>query len=280
MVSGKRSSVFGAWHEGSRSPAQEGGWQSLSRRSAPARALIVDDHPLFRRGARDLMEASGSFQVVGEAGSGSEGLDLALELGPDLVVLDLRLPDLDGPAALIRMREAGVQARVAIVTVSDDPEDLTTALRAGADGYLLKSTAPDCLLAQLRRIAAGHTVLGDGLGESLAQAIRTDRRCEALDRVGLTDREREILEQIALGLSNKEIARQLGIADSTVKVHVKHLLKKLSLNSRVEAALWCIQQGRHRDSAAARSGTGVPQRAKPVEPPRVPMAEHQDRRQG
>ncbi|AHE99612.1 transcriptional regulator [Thioalkalivibrio paradoxus ARh 1] len=227
--------------------------------------MVVDDHPLFRRGARDLMETSGAFRIVGEAGSGSEGLDLALDLGPDLVLLDLRLPDMEGPAALRRMREAGVQARVAIVTVSDAPDDLAAALRAGADGYLLKSTAPDCLLAQLRRIAAGHTVLGDGLGESLAQAIRKDRRCEALDRAGLTDREKEILDQIALGLSNKEIARQLGIADSTVKVHVKHLLKKLNLHSRVEAALWCIQHGRHRDPAAARSGGGVPQRARTAE---------------
>jgi two-component system nitrate/nitrite response regulator NarL len=214
----------------------------------PARAVVVDDHPLFRRAARDLMERGGGFRVVGEAGSGREGLELASSLQPDLVLLDVRLGDMDGIDALRRLRETGVESRVAVITASRDPADLRAALRAGADGYLLKSTEPYALLAQLRRVAAGQMVLADGLAESLARSIRDDRACEALERAGLTARERQILECIATGHSNLKIAAELQISDATVKVHVKHLLKKLGLHSRVEAALWCLDQRRRGSS--------------------------------
>jgi len=211
----------------------------------PARAVVVDDHPLFRRAARDLMERGGGFHVVGEAGSGRAGLELASSLRPDLVLLDVRLGDMDGIDALRRLRETGVESRVAVITASRDPADLQAALRAGADGYLLKSAEPHALLAQLRRVAAGQMVLADGLAESLARSIRDDRgRREAMELTGLTARERQILECIAAGHSNLKIAAELEISDATVKVHVKHVLKKLGLHSRVEAALWCLDQRR------------------------------------
>ena len=207
--------------------------------------MVVDNHPLFRRAARDLMECDGGFRVVGEAGSGREGLELAFSLQPDLVLLDVRLGDMDGIDALRRLRETGVETRVAVITASRDPADLQAALRAGADGYLLKSAEPHALLAQLRRVAAGQMVLADGLAESLARSIRDDRgRREAMELTGLTARERQILECIAAGHSNLKIAAELEISDATVKVHVKHVLKKLGLHSRVEAALWCLDQRR------------------------------------
>jgi len=213
-----------------------------------AKTVVVDDHPLFRRAARDLMERGGGFRVVGEAGSGREGLKLAFALQPDLVLLDVRLGDMDGIDALRRLREAGAGFRVAVITASRDPADLQGALRAGADGYLLKSAEPQALLAQLRRVVAGQLVLAEGLGESLARSIRDDCRCGAVDLIGLTTRERQILECIAAGHSNLKIADELQITDATVKVHVKHLLKKLGLHSRVEAALWCLDQRRRRSS--------------------------------
>lgn len=220
-------------------------WYRLDAAGAPqpvVRTVLVDDHPLFRQGVRDLTEASGAFRVVGEAGSGREGISLAQSLRPDLVLLDLRLGDMDGTHVLYRLREAQVDARIAMITASRDPKDMQSALRAGADAYLLKDSEPAALLEQLRKVVAGHLVLGEGLGESLARSLRPDHPCQALERAGLTLREREIVQCLADGCSNLEIASRLDIAESTVKVHVKHLLHKLGLHSRVEAALWCLKQ--------------------------------------
>jgi two-component system, NarL family, nitrate/nitrite response regulator NarL len=220
---------------------QRDGWGAAG---SPVRTVVVDDHPLFRRGARELLERSGIFHVVAEAGSGREGLELAFSLQPDLLLLDVRLGDMDGHEALRRLRAAGSAVRVAIITASRDPEDLQSALRAGADAYLLKSAEPHALLAQLRRVVDGQLVLAEGLGESLARSIRDDRGSEALARAGLTEREHRILECISAGYGNQRIAEVLDIPEATVKVHVKRLLKKLGLHSRVEAALWCLNQAR------------------------------------
>ncbi|AGA31983.1 Nitrate/nitrite response regulator protein [Thioalkalivibrio nitratireducens DSM 14787] len=202
--------------------------------------LVIDDHPLFRRGARHLMDIDGGFEVVGEASSGREGLDLALSLRPDLVLLDLNMSDMDGTETLGALREAGIDARVVMLTVSDEEEDLVAALRAGADGYLLKHTEPEDLLRQLRQVLSGRLILTDELTERLAEAMR--RQPAPGERVVLTRREQEVLDQIAAGLSNKQIARELGLSEGTVKVHVKHLLKKLGMHSRLEAALWVVEQ--------------------------------------
>lgn len=241
------------------------------------RAVVVDDHPLFRRGLRDAMERGGGFSVVGEAGSGREALVLIRSLQPDLVLLDMRLGDMDAADALSRLHADRAETRVAVVTASRDPVDMQSALRAGADGYLLKTVEPQVLLAQLRRVLAGELVLADGLGESLARAIRDDRQCGALDRAGLTDRERQILECIADGYGNQRIAVELGIAESTVKVHVKHLLRKLGVRSRVEAALWCLNQARRAGRSGPSTGSRGFRRVQMVEAAQCRMPEDEER---
>jgi two-component system, NarL family, nitrate/nitrite response regulator NarL len=218
----------------------------LRENPAVTRALVVDPHPLFRWAIRDLIESTGAFRVIAQTSSGRDAVESALALNPDLVLLDLRLRDMDGIQALRYLREARVDTRVAFITASRDSTDLQSALRAGADGYLTKDTEPASLLQQLHRVVEGRLVLGDRLGESLAMSIRADHTPEALERAGLTAREREILQRLADGCSNARIAILLQIAESTVKVHVKHLLHKLGLHSRVEAAMWCLNGGRRR----------------------------------
>jgi len=208
----------------------------------PVRLVVIDDHPLFRRGVRQLVDIEGGFEVVGEASSGPEGIELALQLQPDLVLLDLNMEGMDGNKTLQELRAAGCTARVAMLTVSDQEEDLVAALRAGADGYLLKDTEPEDLLRQLRQIVDGRLVLTEGLTEHLARAMRRRDEPVPAEQPRLTPREREVLDLIASGLNNKLIARELDLSEGTVKVHVKHLLKKLGLRSRLEAALWAVEQ--------------------------------------
>jgi two-component system, NarL family, nitrate/nitrite response regulator NarL len=209
---------------------------------SPVRVLVIDDHPLFRRGARQLMDLDGGFQVVGEASSGREGLELAVQLQPDLVLLDLNMQDMDGIETLRALRAANVKARVAMLTVSDQETDLVAALRSGADGYLLKHTEPEELLRQLRQIHTGRLVLTDELTDRLVHAMRREDEPQPGEQAGLTPREQQVLEQLAEGLSNKQIARNLDLSEGTVKVHVKHVLKKLGMRSRLEAALWAVEQ--------------------------------------
>ena len=189
-----------------------------------------------------MVDIEGGFEVVGEASSGPEGIELALQLQPDLVLLDLNMEGMDGNKTLQELRAAGCTARVAMLTVSDQEEDLVAALRAGADGYLLKDTEPEDLLRQLRQIVDGRLVLTEGLTEHLARAMRRRDEPVPAEQPRLTPREREVLDLIASGLNNKLIARELNLSEGTVKVHVKHLLKKLGLRSRLEAALWAVEQ--------------------------------------
>jgi two-component system, NarL family, nitrate/nitrite response regulator NarL len=206
------------------------------------KVVVIDDHPLFRRGVRQLMAIEGGFAVVGEASSGPEGISLAMELQPDLVILDLNMEGMDGVQTLRHLREAGCTARIAMLTVSDQDQDLIAALRAGADGYLLKDTEPEDLLRQLQQIMQGRLVLTDRLGEHLARAMRAPESSALRGQPSFTPREQEVLGLLADGLSNKLIARELELSEGTVKVHVKHILKKLGLHSRLEAALWAVEQ--------------------------------------
>ena len=212
---------------------------------APIRILLVDDHPLMRRGMRDLLAMEDDLQPVGEAGTGEEALRLVDELDPDLILLDLNMPGMDGLETLQRLREAKVDARIILFTVSDDQSHVLEALRQGADGYLLKDMDPEQLVEQVRAAANGKLALTPELTLILAQAIR-ERPSNASQNANasLTKREKDVLRLIAKGLSNKMIARKLGITEGTVKVHVKNLLHKLGLRSRVEAAVWAMEHMR------------------------------------
>ncbi|MCK2087119.1 two-component system response regulator NarL [Thauera aromatica] len=206
--------------------------------------LIVDDHPLFRKGLAQLLRTIDGFRLVGEAASGEEGLAMARALQPDLVLLDLNMRDMSGLDVLRSLRGTRIGARVVMVTVSDQGEDVVAALRGGADAYLLKDMEPEEMLGALAEVAAGRVVIPPQLNHLLAAALRSEARPQSVAAAGLTEQEVRILERIAAGLSNKHIGRELDIAEGTVKVHVKHILRKLDLRSRVEAAVWAVEHMR------------------------------------
>ncbi len=208
----------------------------------PATILLVDDHPLLRKGLTQLIEFEDELEVIGEASDGHSALELAKEHEPDLIVLDLNMQGMDGLEILRAMRNAEITSRIIMLTVSDSDEDVVCAITYGADGYLLKDMDPEQILEKLKEAALGKMVISEKLTHVLAGAIRggNDKKSNLLAK--LTSREHEILKLIAKGMSNKLIARELDISDGTVKVHVKHVLKKLGLNSRVEAAVWMVNQ--------------------------------------
>jgi len=205
--------------------------------------LVIDDHPLFRKGVADLIAMDPGLRLVGEAPDGESGVSLAQALSPDLVLLDLNMKGMDGLQTLKVLKSGDLDARVIMLTVSDSEDDVVGALRAGADGYLLKDMEPEEILAQLEEARQGRVVISDRLTELLARALREETRPRSVAESGLTERESEILKLLARGYSNKVIARELDIAEGTIKVHVKHILKKLKLRSRVEAAVWAVEQG-------------------------------------
>lgn len=201
------------------------------------KVIIIDDHPLMRRGIRQLLELQSAFDVVGDACSGTEGIDLALQTSPDLVILDLNMKGLSGLDTLKALRAEGVDARIVILTVSDAKNDIFTLVDAGADGYLLKDSEPDTLLLQLQRIAQGEVILSDSIKDLLLEKRPAEDPMKLL-----TDREMDVLRLIATGLSNKQIAAQLFISEETVKVHIRNLLRKLNVHSRVAATVLYFQQ--------------------------------------
>lgn len=204
--------------------------------------LLVDDHPLLRKGVSQLLDLEDDIEVIGEAANGQDALIKALEHDPDLILLDLSMKGMDGIETLLALRDADVASRIVVFTVSDDRTDVISALKSGADGYLLKDTEPEELVDNIRRACSGKMVLSEELTEILASSFREEKKTQGPNLGTLTRRELQILKYIAEGLSNKLIGRKLDIAESTVKVHVKHLLKKLGLRSRVEAAVWMVEQ--------------------------------------
>lgn len=209
---------------------------------SPQTLLVIDDHPMFRKAVLQLVHMTGDFLVVGEASSGAAGLELAQELKPDMILLDLNMKGMNGIEVLKVIKSWDLDTRVVMLTVSDETSDLVAALRAGADGYLLKEMEPEDLLGKLKDAASGQVTLTERLTRLLAHSLREDAHPRPPDQAGLTEQESRILGLIAQGKSNKLIARELGIADGTVKVHVKHLLRKLNLRSRVEAAVWAVEK--------------------------------------
>ncbi|STO92729.1 DNA-binding response regulator in two-component regulatory system with NarQ or NarX [Haemophilus pittmaniae] len=196
------------------------------------RVLIIDDHPLMRRGIKQLVELDDCFEVVADVGNGAEGITVALQTQPDLIILDLNMKGLSGLDTLKGLRAEEVDARILILTVSDAKNDIYTLIDAGADGYLLKDTEPDVLLSQIKRIAQGEVILSDSIKNLLLERKQIQDPIDTL-----TEREMDVLRLIATGLSNKQIAGQLFISEETVKVHIRNLLRKLNVHSRVAATV-------------------------------------------
>jgi two-component system nitrate/nitrite response regulator NarL len=217
----------------------------------PITVLIIDDHPLFRKGVADLIAMEPELLLVGEAGDGEEGVRIAEATRPDLILLDLNMKGLSGIQTLERLRQADLETRVVMLTVSDNETDVVAALRAGADGYLLKDMEPEDILQNLLLAARGRLVISPGLTELIVRALRDDIRPVRPDDAGLTPRETQVLGLLADGFSNKLIARELDLSLGTVKVHVKHVLKKLKLRTRVEAAVWAVRQAASGDEQSA-----------------------------
>lgn len=218
--------------------------------SAPVRILVVDDHTLFRRGLTALLSRSSALTVVGDAGDAGEAQRRAEELRPDLILLDNHLPGVHGVAALPALRAALPQVRIILLTVSEDENDLAAALRGGANGYLLKTMDADALIAAILRVMRGESVIAEEMTTKLVAAYRdaasgtvngfaeTESAVPTVSPLAqLSPRELEILRAIARGESNKVIARRLAIAETTVKIHVQHVLRKLNVASRVQAAV-------------------------------------------
>jgi len=204
--------------------------------------VAIDDHPLFRKGVADLIDMDDSLRLVGEAANGKDGLALVKALNPDLILLDINMKGMGGVETLEAIKELELDSRVLMLTVSDSEEDVIASLRLGADGYLLKDMEPEDTLKCLNKAARGQMVISERLTQLLAHALRDDpKKARKRAENDFTAREREILGLIAKGMSNKLIAKELDISEGTVKVHVKHLLKKLELHSRVEAAVWALK---------------------------------------
>ena len=232
-------------------------------RTAPVRLLVVDDHTLFRRGLTALLARDPQVRVVGDAADAGEALRRAQELQPDVILLDNHLPGVNGVDALPALRDAAPAARILMLTVSEDERDLAAALRGGAVGYLLKTTEGDALVAAILRAMQGDSIVAPEMMNKLVSAYRgaaesaageSPRAGEIVATAGaskampaaiasLSPREREILLGIVRGASNKEIARQHGIAETTVKIHVQHVLRKLNVSSRVHAAVIASESG-------------------------------------
>ncbi|WP_176494110.1 response regulator transcription factor [Cobetia sp. 5-25-4-2] len=247
-----------------------------TRQTLPTRVVLVDDHPLFRRGLAELLSEGGLFEVVADFDDGAHLLERLPALAPELVIVDWQMPQLDGLTLMRHLKQRDAALKVVLLTASDDSRHLLDAIQQGADGYLMKDTAPERILERLQAVIDGKLGLEEETLLLLARRLQQDHRqrsarehappeggvptpssamplIEATDAAladgmaeaetadwhrGLTERERDTLKWIGRGLSNKLIARELGISDSTVKVYVKNLLRKLDLHSRLELAAW------------------------------------------
>jgi DNA-binding NarL/FixJ family response regulator len=219
----------------------------------PVRVLLADDQPLLRTGFRMVLGAQPDLDVVGEAGDGAEAVSLARRLLPDVVLMDVRMPRMDGVAATRAIVEARLPVRVLVLTTFDLDEYVVGALRAGASGFLAKDIAADDLVTAIRTVAAGEAVVAPRILKRLldrfAAALPDPRETAQPALATLTEREREVLVQVARGLSNAEIARKLSVSETTIKTHVGHVLTKLGLRDRVQAVVLAYESGLVRPGA-------------------------------
>ncbi|HZJ27604.1 MAG TPA: response regulator transcription factor [Acidimicrobiia bacterium] len=210
------------------------------------RVLVVDDHALFRRGLESVLSAEGDLLVVGEAADGLEAVDRCADLEPDVVVMDVRMPGASGIEAARKIREANPRTRIVMLTASEDEDDLFDSLRAGANAYLLKEVSTDEVAAAVRVVARGHSLVSPSMASKLlVEFNRLASRAEArtrTDSMSLTERELEVLRLVADGCTNRQIAHDLFIAENTVKNHVRNILEKLHLHSRMEAVVFAMRE--------------------------------------
>jgi DNA-binding NarL/FixJ family response regulator len=205
---------------------------------APIRLLIVDNHTLFRQGLVSLLQSEPGLQVIGEAGGGEEALKLAQELQPDVVLMDVKMPGMDGVEATRRLLEVMPHARVLMLTVSEEEENLFAAIQAGARGYILKNADADELLQAIERVHAGEAMLSPVMTFRLLQALRSGGAPIPFSELPLTSREQDVFQLLVQGASNRQIAESLMITENTVKTHVRNILEKLELHSRTEVAAY------------------------------------------
>lgn len=206
--------------------------------------VIADDHPLAREGIRSVLESDESFLIIGEATDGQEALELCKELQPDLLLLDINMPKLNGLEAVRKIRTVYPQIHVVMLTVSDDVKDLFTAIQYGAQGYLLKNMEPDDWLEYLHALLGDQSEVSRKIANRLFNRFRVgNTSADEPSPVSLTPRESEILSRVASGETNKEIAQRLVIAENTVKNHIKNLLEKLQLDNRVQLAAYAVRHG-------------------------------------
>lgn len=207
------------------------------------RVLLVDDHPMAREGMKDILKEDPAFIIAGEADTGEAALKQVEALTPDLILMDIHLPDMNGMEATRRIKENYPYVKIVMVTVSDDIVDLFESIKYGAQGYLLKHMEHDTWIPYLKAIMNDDTHIDKILAEQMLREFSEQNHITLNDEVDLSTREREILIWVAKGLTNKEIALQLGISENTVKNHIKNLFQKLHLNNRVQLAKYAYERG-------------------------------------
>jgi len=206
--------------------------------SADIRVVVVDDHTLFRRGLVGLLSEMGGIQVIGQANNGMEALDVIPALAPDVVLLDINMPEMSGIDTLKALREQGYKTPVLMLTISQQEEDLVGAILAGASGYLLKNAEPETLLHTIQQVVAGQSVLAPEITKQVFEMLRSGQLGVA--KV-LTERESQVLRLLSQGLSTSQIAERMSISENTVKTHVRNILGKLEVGSRAEAVAKAVQ---------------------------------------
>ena len=207
------------------------------------RVLIADDHAVVRQGLRTFLALQEEIEVVGEAADGEQAVEAVERLAPDIALIDLVMPRLDGIAAIERIRAASPSTRVIVLTSFVDEDRMVPAVRAGASGYLLKDVQPQELVRAIRTVHGGEALLHPSVVAKLMETVAGDGRAAPAPPELLTDREREVITLIAGGLSNKRIALELGVSEKTVKTHVSNILGKLDLTDRTQAALYAVREG-------------------------------------
>jgi len=227
-------------------PARESPVRDEALATDAIRVLIVDDHALFRRGLEMVLAQESDLELVGEAGDGTEAVHKAADLLPDVVLLDVRMPTSGGIEACSAIKEVAPSAKIVMLTTSDDEADLYDAIKAGANGYLLKEISIDEVATGIRAVHEGHSLISPSMASKLltefASMVRKSDERQQVPVPRLTERELQVLKLVARGLNNREIARQLYISENTVKNHVRNILEKLQLHSRMEAVFYAVRE--------------------------------------